>query len=259
MGPGSYGLTRPPDARHHLRVGVGRALLGRLVEVDRDAVPLVEMHRARLVRERDVAQGALHVDARQHGDDVGGSDGAGGLDRPLPGVQLIPGEGLVDQRRVLVLLREEVPERQAHVGGERCRSREGGPDDADAALPGGLPEGLVDVVPAEHDVALVAGRARLRDAEVERGRRMRGGHDRIGLGGSAFLSVGRGRACRAGTPARPCRCPRASPLRGSPPRGPAERGVLGEHGDVTVVLLRHERGEGIREMSLFGPMRTTSG
>ena len=59
------------DARQHLGGGVRRALLGRLVEVDRDAVPLVEMHRRGLVRERDAAHRALHVDARQDGHHVG--------------------------------------------------------------------------------------------------------------------------------------------------------------------------------------------
>src|SRR6476620_9206409 len=45
--------------------GIGGALLGRLVEVDLDALPLVEMHGLWLVRERDASHRALHVDARQ--------------------------------------------------------------------------------------------------------------------------------------------------------------------------------------------------
>ena len=109
-GAGDYGVVAL-GAPQHLGRGVGRALLGRLVEVDRDALPLVEVHRLGLVRERDAAHRALHVDARQHGNDGGGSDRAGRVDRPLPGVELIPGERLVDQRRVLVALRVQALER----------------------------------------------------------------------------------------------------------------------------------------------------
>src|SRR4051794_2145557 len=136
----------PLDRRDDLCRGVGRTGLGRLVEVDLDALPLVEMHRARLVRQLDVTHRALHVDARQYRDDVGGSDGARGLDGPLPRAELIPGQSLVDQGLMLVLLREDVLERLAHGCEMQGRRRERGPDRAHPELARGLPESLVDIV-----------------------------------------------------------------------------------------------------------------
>ena len=246
MGPRGYGLS-PLVLHSTLAGGVGRAHLGRLVEVDRDALPLVEVHRLGLVRERDAAHRALHVDARQDGHDGGGGDRSGGVDRPLPGVELIPGERLVDQGRVLVALRVEPLERRARGGEAQRRGRERRPDDVHAVLARGLPELLVDVVPAEHDVAAEAGPARLRDGQRAPGRDLGDDHERLRLVGEQALErrahvvrVARerlGRHVDAGE--RRARADRLA-------EALAVGRVLGDQRDPLVAALDHERHEGAR-------------
>ncbi len=223
------------------------ALLGRLVEVDLDAFPLVEMHGLGLVRELDPAHRALHVDARQRRHDVGRGDRADGVDRPLPGVQLVPGERLVDQGRVLVALRVEPLEGCARRGQLELRRREGRPDDAHAVLAGGLPEGLVDVVPREHDVALEARAARLRDRQGAPGSHV--GDDQQCLGlvheqalerGAQVVRVAR-EAERGDVDARE-RGLRADRLAEAPAIGR----VLGDERNAGVVALDHEGQERAR-------------
>src|SRR4051794_22552280 len=75
-------------APQHLGGSVRRPLLGRLVEVDLDAFPLVEVHRLGLVGERDPAHGACMLMGGSAGTASAGAVGPTGAAGPLPAVGL---------------------------------------------------------------------------------------------------------------------------------------------------------------------------